>query len=168
MPERITLLAFLKTAEAALVLEFCLFGDMLRLAAVGEEFSALLEPSMVNFAEQLKYAAMGDKVEEVDRLLTQRGVHPDVSVGSGFDGFMTPLCSAASRGNHRTVLRLIQAGADVNWFDEMETTALEFATVRASHRSALPDLEDTADLSKTITILTEHGGRILRHAFGDY
>lgn len=83
-------------------------------------------------AESMTMFAMTGDLDGVNSLL-YRGFHPDVAVGNVWDGMMTPLCSAAMRGKHRIVLRLLEAGASVNWQDEQGISALDFAWTRGYH-----------------------------------
>lgn len=76
---------------------------------------------------------------------------------------MTPLASAASRGNHRIVARLLEAGAEVNWRDEEGISAMDFALARSRNptmdgMSSVP-LDDAADFGETLKILRLCGGR---------
>eukprot|EP00977_Amphora_coffeiformis_P005322 scaffold1139_cov174-Amphora_coffeaeformis.AAC.7 len=65
---------------------------------------------------------------------------------------------ALSYGSHKR-----KARTSIGQSDEMGTTAWELASVRARHRWQLSYLENTADFTKTITILTQHGARTCRH-----
>jgi len=118
-----------KREEVKLILDFCEFKDILALDFALPSYSSIsfLKRScgklQIQLAEDLKKAAHFGNIDS-DRLAISWSTPAGIAVGSMWEGSMTPLCSASSRGKHKMVLLLIQEGADVNWSDENGTTAL--------------------------------------------
>ena len=71
---------------------------------------------------------------------------------------MTPLTTAAARGNHSIVKALLTAGTDVNWRDEQGTSALDFARCRLNNNGSMHVQRVSADdLRETIKLLRNAG-----------
>lgn len=153
----------LPRTEFRKVLSFCTFEDINTLQSVGEQsklpyLSHVCRSKVIRLGNELVQASIWNDFRKVDRLL-QRKVPVSLVVGNGEHGYLTALSGAAMRGNHHIVARLLEAGADVNWTDEMGATALEMAMVRQRYRTDLERLDALSGLGKTIQILKQNGGR---------
>ena len=158
-----------------IVLSFCLFEDILATQVAGAEMkdgllNGICKRELHRLGDELIGACMENRPEQVESLLSERNVPAGLVVGNAWRGFRSPLSTAAMRGHHEIVRRLLLTGADVNWADENGTTALELATVRRNnqHSGELQPLGPGSDLDETIKILRTNGGQILYQADGDY
>lgn len=149
------------------VLEFNLFEEVMCLQAAYQQqgeaeevVASICKKFILRMAESMKKSCQEGDLVKVN--------HPGIAIGSMWEGMMTPLCSAAMRGKHQVVARLLEAGANVNWQDENGTTALAFAVARRRYGSELPLDEEGSDLDETIRLLSAAGGRMLSHGYGDY
>ena len=149
------------------VLSFCIFEDIGALRHAGTAMRNTLlvgacAKELDRLGEALMEACFMNYSVKLETLLAERKVPADLVVGNTWKGLKCPLSVATMRGNHRIVERLLLAGADVNWKNEVGTTCLDLAVVRRSNHEneELPPLSPSASLDETIKILKANGGHV--------
>lgn len=96
----------------------------------------------IEFNQEAFFIHVVEDNAEVVRLFIRAGISPDVK-----EGGITALLEAARRGNTKTAMVLIDAGADVNARDGYGVSALMFAAISGSAEIMQKLLQKDADVN---------------------